>query len=62
MLKTDPERFQQKAREWAISHADAPQSVGWKGASGGSSGVSKQKKSLSEEERQREEMARLVLH
>jgi hypothetical protein len=62
MLKTDPARFQQKAREWAIMHADAPQSVSWKGASGGSSTISKQMKNdVSEEERQRQELARYAI-
>lgn len=43
-------------------HADAPQSVSWKGASGGASTVLKQMKSdVSEEERQRQELARYVV-
>lgn len=58
MLKTEPEKFQQKAREWAVMHAGAPQAVKWSGAGTSSTSQNVQRQDQSEEEREREELAK----
>jgi len=58
MLMNHPEKFQRKAREWAISHASAPANTNWTMNQSTAPSTSKTKVHRSKEEEAREEALR----
>jgi len=63
MLMNHPIQFEQKAREWAIMHADAPKMTSWSKSAPSQSAVPiKPKTSGSKEEEARKQALRYVPH
>jgi len=58
MLMNNPEKFERKAREWAINHAGAPAKIIWSQKASSSSSQPKAKAHRSKEEEARAEEAR----
>jgi ubiquitin-conjugating enzyme (huntingtin interacting protein 2) len=58
MLMNDPEKFQQKARDWAIMHAGAPETTKWRSTATAPVKAQTGTVVLSDEEAQRAQEAR----
>ena len=58
MLMNNPEKFQQKARDWAIMHAGAPRETNWSRNTPSVPTKAKPKVQRSKEEEARAEAAR----